>query len=64
MTQYHNMSKREYEMVDFLNPNHQTGDVSHMPLITWVQEGRLSSGKQGEEKGKKEGSFFKGKILV
>lgn len=53
------MSKREYEMVGFLNPNHQTGDVSHMPVIAWGSGSKLSPGKQGEEKGKNEGFFLK-----
>lgn len=40
------------------NLNHQTGDVSHMPVIAWGSGNKLSPGKQGEEKGKKEGSIL------
>ena len=59
MTQYHNMSKRKYEMVDFLNPNHQTGDVSHMPLIAWVQEGDCLQASKVKKRGRQRGLFLK-----
>ena len=64
MTQYHNMSKREYEMVGFLNLSHQTGDASHMPVIAWGSGSKPSPGKQGEEKGKKEGSILKERFCL
>ena len=57
MTQYHNMSKREYELVGFLNPNHQTGDVSHMPVIARGSGSKLSPGSKEKKRGRKRDLF-------
>ena len=57
MTQYHNMSKREYELVGFLNPNHQTGDVSHMPVVAGGSGSKLSPGSKEKKRGRQRDLF-------
>lgn len=58
MTQHHNISKRDYGMVDFLNLNNWTGDVSHMPAAGWTSRNNIYLQAEEARKRRRRRLFF------